>query len=83
MSLFTKSAGKRGYGLLRVALRLAYERHTDNHPTIHCNRFLSWGELTGAEREQWAERAAAASPRQPQGHPQEAITLLPETGEKS
>lgn len=30
-----------------------YEQHTDNHPTIHSNRFPAWSELTQQERDQW------------------------------
>jgi hypothetical protein len=33
--------------------RELYERETANHPTIHCNRFPSWDELTFQEREKW------------------------------
>lgn len=35
--------------------KAAYIAHTSNHPTIHCNRFPSWEELSQAERDKWNE----------------------------
>jgi hypothetical protein len=41
-----------------------YGHHAGNHPTIHCNRFPSWDELTQAQRIEWRKKAMlAASPR--------------------
>lgn len=36
-----------------------YASYTDNHPTIHSNRFPSWSGLTEIERDQWRDKAAA------------------------
>lgn len=38
-----------------AAGKVAYDRHTDNHPTIHSNRFPAWEELSAAERLKWIE----------------------------
>lgn len=37
-----------------------YAKHTDNHPTIHCNRFPAWDELSATERDKWRAKARAA-----------------------
>ena len=42
------------------AARQAYIDETSNHPTIHCNRFPSWSELSAALKAPYLERAAAA-----------------------
>lgn len=39
-----------------VAKKL-YGLHTDNHPTMHCNRFPAWSELKDSDREEWREKA--------------------------
>lgn len=39
-----------------VAKKL-YGQHTDNHPTMHCNRFPAWSELKDPDREEWREKA--------------------------
>ena len=36
-----------------------YNKHTDNHPTIHSNRFPSWEELRESDKEEWRKQAAA------------------------
>lgn len=41
-----------------VAKKL-YAKHTDNHPTIHCNRFPAWDELSPTERGEWRTKARA------------------------
>jgi len=33
----------------------AYQRYTDNHPTIHSNRFPAWSELTEDEKQKWRD----------------------------
>lgn len=35
------------------AAKAAYTAFTDNHPTIHCNLFPSWKELSDSERKKW------------------------------
>jgi hypothetical protein len=30
-----------------------YNKETDNHPTIHCNRFPSWEELSESEKDEY------------------------------
>jgi hypothetical protein len=37
-----------------------YDAATANDPTIHCNRFPAWSELTGAQRWPWREKAINA-----------------------
>jgi hypothetical protein len=32
-----------------------YQRYTDNHPTIHSNRFPAWSELTEDEKQKWRD----------------------------
>lgn len=34
-----------------------YDEHSGNHPTIHCNRFPSWDELTQLQRDEWMRKA--------------------------
>lgn len=34
-----------------------YMHYTDNHPTIHCNRFPSWEELDEKSKQPWIEEA--------------------------
>lgn len=43
------------------AARKLYQAETDNHPTIHSNRFPTWDELTPAERRKYFTRAALTS----------------------
>lgn len=33
-----------------------YNQMTDNHPTIHSNRFPCWEELTSEQKSQWREQ---------------------------
>ena len=37
--------------------RLLYAERTSNDPTIHCNRFATWNELTQRQRDQFIEEA--------------------------
>lgn len=53
-----KSESPRPLG--KSAAQVAYERHTDNHPTIHSNRFPAWSELSREQRIEWTRRAASA-----------------------
>lgn len=39
-----------------------YDASTNNHPTIHSNRFPSWGELSVDARNRWLREAALAQP---------------------
>jgi len=41
----------------RVNGQQLYEAYAGNHPTIHCNRFPSWSELTHESRKQWLNAA--------------------------
>ena len=34
-----------------------YQDYSGNHPTIHCNRFLSWDELSKEDKKEWYEFA--------------------------
>ncbi|AVH84932.1 hypothetical protein RsoM2USA_3 [Ralstonia phage RsoM2USA] len=34
-----------------------YEHHAANHPTLHCNLFAPWSELSLEERDEWIKRA--------------------------
>lgn len=43
--------------LVEKAKRL-YSEYSGNHPTIHCNRFPSWDELSQAERDKWYAKVA-------------------------
>lgn len=36
--------------------KAAYDHYTDNHPTIHCNRFASWEEIGKVERFAWVQK---------------------------
>lgn len=49
-------------GGLRVTGEELYNGVHGNHPTIHCNRFPAWSELTQAQRDRWDRKAAAAPP---------------------
>lgn len=40
-----------------------YTKHTDNHPTIHSNRFPAWSELTEGQRDEWRQKVIAALPQ--------------------
>jgi hypothetical protein len=42
-----------------------YHASTANDPTVHCNRFPAWSELTGQQKWPWREKAieALANPR--------------------
>lgn len=31
-----------------------YDQYTDNHPTMHCNRFATWEELDKVSRSWWS-----------------------------
>lgn len=44
---------------VREYAKKRYEDRTNNHPTIHCNRFPSWEELTDAEREKLVQEIYA------------------------
>lgn len=35
--------------------RARYIEYTSNHPTIHCNRFPAWEELTQTQKDEWVE----------------------------
>lgn len=39
-----------------ISIKDYYNQMTDNHPTIHCNRFPSWSELTDSQKAQWREQ---------------------------
>lgn len=45
---------------LEPAARALYEQYTANHPTIHCNRFPSWNELTQDGQDEWFKKAQDA-----------------------
>ena len=47
-----------------------YDEYSGNHPTIHCNRFPSWSELTHDQRDEWNRKAATLGRQQ--GGEQEA-----------
>ncbi len=34
-----------------------YSKESGNHPTIHCNRFPAWGELSDKERKEYILKA--------------------------
>lgn len=36
-----------------------YTNYTDNHPTMHSNRFAGWRELTAAGKDEWIAKAKA------------------------
>lgn len=36
-----------------LAAKAAYIKYAGNHPTIHCNLFPTWAELTEEERQRW------------------------------
>lgn len=57
--LSTASAGEAKAKRI-VAARKLYNAYTDNHPTIHCNRFPSWEELDAKERKEWIKKAGIA-----------------------
>jgi hypothetical protein len=42
--------------------RRLYNEYTANHPTIHCNRFPSWSELSAEDRTEWLNHAALTTP---------------------
>ena len=45
-----------GYSLVKyddVAARELYEKYSSNHPTIHCNRFPAWSELSDKGKEKY------------------------------
>lgn len=44
---------------VEIVARSRYEESTANHPTIHCNRFLVWDELTEADRNEWRAKVCA------------------------
>jgi len=41
--------------IIEAAAELEYNMETENHPTIHSNRFPSWGELREKERERYRQ----------------------------
>lgn len=47
-------------GKAEALAKKLYAKHTDNHPTIHCNRFPAWDELSATERDEWRAKARAA-----------------------
>lgn len=52
-----------GYSLIKhddVAARELYEKYSSNHPTIHCNRFLAWSDLSDKEKSKYRLTAALA-----------------------
>jgi hypothetical protein len=51
--------------------RRRYDHSTDNHPTIHSNRFPTWGELSAGERKRWIDEARAALTASPKPGTQE------------
>lgn len=55
----TEPATASRVALLAAAKRL-YLHYTGNHPTVHCNRFLPWDDLSLAEQAEWIGRAALA-----------------------
>lgn len=55
--------------------RKLYEQSIANDPTIHCNRFPSWPELTKQERNHWNAKAAALSAPQ---EPAQSLPTAPE-----
>lgn len=42
---------------IEALARKLYVAHTDNHPTIHCNRFQSWSKLNRAQQSEWVAKA--------------------------
>lgn len=40
-----------------------YIAHTDNHPTIHSNRFPTWDELSEEAKDEWRRKATEAHSR--------------------
>ena len=36
-----------------------FDEYSGNHPSIHCYRFPSWGELRQSQRDEWDRKAAA------------------------
>jgi hypothetical protein len=38
----------------------AYEASTANDPTVHCNRFPAWSELSSAAQQKWVDAAMSA-----------------------
>lgn len=43
------------------AAQALYSEYSGNHPTIHCNRFPSWSELTNEQRTEWRKKARGKS----------------------
>lgn len=41
---------------METEARKAYNAYTANHPTIHCNRFPSWDELTDQQKQDWIDK---------------------------
>lgn len=46
---------------LHARAEALYIAFTDNHPTIHCNRFPAWRELSNAAKREWMDKAAIAA----------------------
>lgn len=42
---------------LTSAAKRLYGSYTDNHPTMHCNRFATWDELGAEQQNEWLHRA--------------------------
>ncbi len=53
---------ERGESEHEAAAMRAYSSWSGNHPTIHCNRFPAWHELTEGERAIWRKKAALTAP---------------------
>jgi hypothetical protein len=47
--------------VLEAKAKMLYGKSTDNHPTIHCNRFPLWEELDQATKAKWLEQASTQS----------------------
>lgn len=44
--------------------RALYEKTTSNDPSIHCNRFPSWHELSEDTKDEWEVKAGNVQPKQ-------------------
>lgn len=42
---------------IKEKARQLYNQYSDNHPTIHCNRFPSWSELSKESKKDWYIKA--------------------------
>lgn len=41
--------------LSKAEARDKYNHYTGNHPTIHCNRFPAWEDLSKADKRKWRD----------------------------